>query len=145
MAPGAVITGQVTVTAGASAIIRGAQLRGPLSANDAATLAVCGTAIDGAVEVTGATGPVLLGAGSTCAPDTLGGAVSLTGNTTGVLVVGNSIGGAVALTRNALAVVVAANTITGSLSCNGNSPAPTDNGRLNSVTGLASGQCSALA
>jgi hypothetical protein len=59
--------------------------------------------------------------------------------------VGNTIGGAVALTRNTIALVVAGNTITGSLSCNGNNPAPTDNGRLNTVTGLASGQCSALA
>jgi hypothetical protein len=75
----------------------------------------------------------------------LGGAVSLTGNTTGVVLAGNSIGGAVALTRNATEVVVAGNTIAGSLSCAGNDPAPADNGAPNTVTGLASGQCSALA
>ena len=129
---------------GTSAIIRGAQLQGPLSAKGAGTLVVCGTTISGAVEVTGATGPVLLGAGSTCAPDTLGGAVSLTGNTTGVVLAGGTISGAVSLTRNATAVVVAGNTIGGSLSCDGNNPAPTDNGRPNTVTGLASGQCAAL-
>jgi hypothetical protein len=85
------------------------------------------------------------GGGSACAPDTLGGAVTLTGNTTGVVLAGNTIGGAVSLTRNTTEVVVAGNTISGSLSCNGNDPAPADNGQLNTVTGLASGQCSALA
>ena len=105
---------------------------------------VCGTTISGKVEVTGATGPVLLGAGSACAPDTFGGAVSLTGNTTGVVLARGTIGGAVSLTRNATLVVVAGNTITGSLSCDHNNPAPTDNGRPNTVSGLASGQCSAL-
>jgi len=46
--------------------------------------------------------------------------------------------------RNATVVVAAGNTITGSLSCAGNAPPPTDNGAPNTVTGLASGQCSAL-
>jgi len=135
----------VTVKAGATLLLQGAQVQGPLSAKDAGTLVACGTTISGNVEVTDSTGPVLLGAGSACAPDTFGGSVSLTGNTTGVVLAGNTIGGAVSLTRNATEVVVAGNTITGSLSCNGNNPAPTDNGRLNTVTGLASGQCSALA
>ena len=143
--PGGVITGPVTVSAGAAALIQGAQLQGPLSAKGSATLAVCGTTIGGNVDVAGATGPVLLGAGSACAPDTFGGSVSLTGNTTGVVLAGGTISGAVSLTRNATAVVVAGNTIGGSLSCDGNNPAPTDNGRPNTVTGLASGQCSALA
>ena len=145
--PGAVITGPVTITAGGAALIQGATLQGPLQANHAAGLAVCGTTIDGAVSIVNATGPVVLGggAGSGCAPDTLGGAVALTGNTTGVVLAGNTIGGAVALTRNTTEVVVAGNTISGSLSCNGNDPAPADNGQPNTVTGLASGQCSALA
>src|SRR5262249_55064188 len=81
-APGAVITGPVTITPGATALIQGAQLRGPLTAKGTAALAVCGTAISGNVDVKDATGPVLLGAGSACAPDTFGGSVSLTGNTT---------------------------------------------------------------
>jgi hypothetical protein len=68
---------------------------------------VCGTTVSGNVEVTDATGPVLLGAATACAPDTLGGAVSLTGNTAGVVLAGDTIGGAVSLTRNAIAVVVA--------------------------------------
>ena len=62
-----------------------------------------------------------------------------------MVVAGNTIVGAVALTRNTTGVVVAGNTIGGSLSCSGNNPAPTDAGRPNTVSGLASGQCSALA
>jgi hexosaminidase len=62
-----------------------------------------------------------------------------------VVLAGNTTTGAVSLTRNGTLVVVAGNTIGGSLSCSGNNPAPTDAGRPNTVSGLASGQCSALA
>jgi hexosaminidase len=49
------------------------------------------------------------------------------------------------LTGNTTAVVVAGNTIGGGLSCSGNDPAPTDAGRPNIAHGSASGQCSAMA
>jgi hypothetical protein len=46
------------------------------------------------VSVTDATGPVLLGGGgSACAGNTTGGPVTLTGNTSGVVVAGNTTGG----------------------------------------------------
>jgi hypothetical protein len=111
--------------------ITNSTLNGPLSAgvslNGPASLTVCGTTVTGPLSVSGASGPVLIGGGtgSPCGPDNIGGPVTLTSNTGGVTVAGNTIGG--------------------SLSCSSNNPPPTDNGQPNTVSGTASGQCSALA
>ncbi len=63
-------------------------------------------------------------------------------------VAGDTVGGNVTLARNAVAPgvenIVEGNTIGVNLSCVGNTPAPTDVGTPNTVTGIKSGQCVGL-
>lgn len=107
------------------------------------------------------------GAGSSCAADTISGAVTITGtgrpvtitgliqhgtltlsgNTDGVNLDGSHVSGPVHVESNtgSAPITVAANSVNGSLYCIGNSPAPTDNGSVNTVSGKATSQCAALA
>jgi hypothetical protein len=143
----ATVTGPVKITAGAVVSIQASTLQGPLSASGAASVAVCGSTVRGPVSVSNATGLVLLGraSDSPCGIDAIGGPVTLTGNTGGVLLTGNTISGPTSITGNSGGTVVAGNHINGPLSCSGNNPAPTDSGQPNTVNGPASGQCSGLA
>jgi len=47
--------------------------------------------------------------------------------------------------RGAIAPRITIATLSGSLACTGNTPAPGDRGAVNTVSGTASGQCTALA
>jgi 5'-nucleotidase len=60
---------------------------------------------------------------------------------------GISLSGLASFQNNtgAAPVTVSANKINGSLSCAGNTPAPGDNGAVNTVSGSATGQCATLA
>jgi 5'-nucleotidase len=42
-------------------------------------------------------------------------------------------------------VTIVGNTVNGSLYCTGNTPAPGDNGNINTVAGVATGQCAPIA
>jgi hypothetical protein len=144
---GAIVTGPVSVSAGATVVLTGAIIQGQLTANGAAALAVCGSTITGAVSVSGSSGSVLIGSTGfpACGGNVILGPVTLTGNSGGTQLVANSIIGGVDLTGNGgPPAVVAANSISGDLSCGANAADPTDNGQANSVTGTASGQCATL-
>jgi Putative Ig domain len=143
----ATVSGPVKITAGAVVSVAGSQLRGPLSASGPASLAVCGSTVSGPASVSGATGLVLFGgtSGSPCGTDTVAGPATLTGNTGGVILAGNTVSGPASITSNSGGTLVGGNTIDGPLSCSGNNPAPTDGGQPNTVSGPATGQCSALA
>jgi hypothetical protein len=115
--------------------------------------------VGGSLSVTNSTGFVLIGSNADdsampCPGNTIGGGVTLTGNTGGVELGGNpSIKGAVTVNNNVLAgsavdaengaPEIEHNSIKGSLSCNGNTPAPTNDGAPNTVSGARVGQCSA--
>jgi predicted extracellular nuclease len=116
----AVVSGPVTVAAGAGLVAVGAQLSGSVSADRAAQLQLMDSAIRGPVTVSGGTEWV-----------------SITGST---------VSGPVRLDANSLlsAPVLAANRISGPLSCVGNTPPPTNAGQPNSVTGPKTGQCTGL-
>ena len=65
----------------------------------------------------------------------------------GLIATGATIVGPVRLVDSdtgPVAVVVAGNVVTGPLACTGNRPAPVNQGRPNSVTGPATGQCAEL-
>ena len=162
----AIVSGPVTIAAGAVVSIQASTLGGPLSADSPARLAVCGSTISGPASVTGASGPVLLGgaSGTPCTADTVTGRVTLTGDAGGVTlggatisgpahvadnggrvtVSGNTIGGPASLTGNTGATLVEGNSVNGALSCSGNNPAPTDGGKPNTSSGPPTGQCSSL-
>ncbi|WP_225853617.1 ExeM/NucH family extracellular endonuclease [Micromonospora sp. AMSO31t] len=137
---GARIGGPVTVQPGASLISTGSTIGGPVKATRPVLLTLSGTTVSGPVTVTGAVDAVMIEKGR------VGGPVYLTGNTGGVSLDGVTISGPVMVKGNtgSLPVLVAQNTIGGPLSCTGNNPPPGNNGRPNTVSGPATGQCAKL-
>jgi hexosaminidase len=121
---GATISGPVSVTGGAGIYLTGSTVSGPVSASGAGNVLLCGTTVSGPVSVTGKTRVWIGNAAGDCAPSTVSGPVSLRNNTGSTVVSGNRINGP--------------------LSCSGNTPAPTNAGRPNSVSGPKSGQCAGL-
>lgn len=150
------VTGPVTVNAGGALSLTGAQLSSSLTANGANALLVCGTTVGGSVSASASTGFVMAGDGGddghpACAGSTFKGSVSITKNTGGFEVAADKISGSASFTGNTgtgpywqdASPEIEGNTISGSLSCSGNSPAPTDGGQPNTVSGPRSGQCMA--
>jgi hypothetical protein len=118
LAHGSKVTGGVTVRAGASVHATGTTVIGPVRAIGAARVEL---------YASGFFGPVFLGDG-----------------TTQLALLGNAFTGAVTVHGNVTAptpIVIAANTVVGSLACDGNQPSPVNNGRPNTVSVSASGQC----
>jgi hexosaminidase len=134
----------------------GAHINGLLTASGALSIALCGSTIGGPLSVSGSTGFVRIGAGVddpgvSCGPDSIQGALSLSGNKGGVEVEGARIGGPFSVTNNtagptagadSTAPEIEGNTIGGPLGCSGNTPAPTSDGYPNTASGPKSGQCS---
>jgi hypothetical protein len=154
-APGRV-TGPVTVNSGGALSVSGATVSASLSSTGATALWFCGATITGSVSVSATTGFVMIGDGGddgqpACAGNSVKSSVSLGGNTGGFEVAGNTITGSASFTGNTgtgpywqdAAPEIEGNSIGGGLSCSGNSPAPTDGGQANKVSGPRSGQCSA--
>jgi hypothetical protein len=165
--------GQVTVGAGAQLSVTDSTVSGSVTATNPAGITYCGSTEPGNLTVTGATGPVVLSGalpdGTACAADTISGAVAITGasapvtvtglkqrgtltlehDTAGVDLDGGQLNGSAYVSDNTAtapaAITVSGVAVTGSLYCNGNSPAPTDAGTLNTVSAAtASDQCTAL-
>ncbi|WP_328609840.1 GH92 family glycosyl hydrolase [Amycolatopsis sp. NBC_00345] len=111
---GATVSGPVTVSGGASLVVRGGSISGPLAATGAAQVVLNRTKVAGPVAITGTTGSV---------------SIELT-----------DIGGPATLVGNH-GTVLASSTVGGPLACTGNTPAPTDNTLANTVRGPSAGQC----
>jgi hypothetical protein len=162
---------QVMVGPGASLSATNSEINGTVTAAKAASITYCGSAENGILTVTGTTGAVTLGGtlpgGTACASDTITGLVTISGTAgqvavsrlkdTGTLTLSGNTGG---ITLNGIilsglayvqsntgkaAVTVSGNSINGLLACTGNTPAPGDNHAVNTVNGIASGQCTRLA
>ena len=156
---GARVSGGVTIGGGASVSIVNSTIGNGITSNGAKLLTVCLSSVAGSMSVTNSSGFVLIGSNGDdtampCAGNTLGGGVTITGNSGGVELGGNpSIKGAVTVSNNVLAgspvdaentaPEVEHNSIKGSLSCTGNTPAPTDDSTPNTVSGARTGQCGA--
>ena len=155
---GATVNGDLTIAPGTVVAIIGSKITGtltqnPLSTDSGGALSLCGTSVGGDVVVSRASGVVLIGdaADDGCAANTLAMGLTLTGNTGGVELVGNKVMGSVTLTGNSGTGAFAedvqpeleANTIGGNLACSGDSPAATNDGHPNNVTGTRSGECGA--
>ena len=134
---GVTVSGSVNVQTGGTLALIGASVHGSITAAGAASVLVCGTTVQGSVTFTDLNGPVNLGGtqGSSCAPDTFSGAltiggsgapvsfggstitgpVNLLGNTGPVNVTGDRVVGPVSATSNSGAVSVTGTSITGSL------------------------------
>jgi hypothetical protein len=121
---GARQVGKVTVEPGAGLFATDSRFVGPVSASGASNVTVCGSAVAGAVDLTGSSAVRLGDPLAACAPNAVVGSVTVTGT------VGPT--------------VIAGNVITGSLACSGNDPAPVNNGEPNVVLGPKTGQCAEL-
>ncbi len=136
----ATVSGPVSIMPGASLVATGGSISGPITATRSVLLTLSGTTVSGPVNVVGSTGAVLIERGKVSGP------VSISLSTGGVRVDTVTISGPVTLSNNSgnQPVLVAANKISGPLSCSGNSPAPGNDNRENTVSGPATGQCAKL-
>jgi subtilase family serine protease len=93
---GASIGGALIVDPGASVDVEGSTISGGISDSGGGALRVCGSHITGTVDVTKATGFVVVGdAADGCPTNTIGGSLILTDDTDGVVAIGNTVGGGV--------------------------------------------------
>jgi hypothetical protein len=158
--------GPIRVSKGAALVVASSTIRGPLTLARARSAALCESVLNGSLRAHKVTGPVTLGGSAFCGSDTghgriviarsagrvevaglrQHGPVRLSGNTGGVRLTSASIAGPARVAGNTSGkpVVISANTIKGRLSCAANTPAPTDLGQPNHVSGKASGQCARL-
>jgi hexosaminidase len=140
----ATITGPVTVRAGAGIYASGSEVRGTLTASGAVAVLLCGTTVSGPAGLANGTRVWLGNRDGNCAPATIKGPVSVTGTTGQVTIEDTTVGGPLVLQNNRATTIVAGNHIAGPLSCTGNTPAPTNAGRPNTVSGPKAGQCAGL-
>ena len=124
---GATVSGNVTVAAGASVLLKNTTVGGTLTATGAEAVQVIGSTVTGAAKVAGSTKDV------TIAGSTFKAGLSLTGNTQ---VTANE-----RFTRlaGAYGPILAGSTVNGTLECSGNSADVKDFGAENKITGGYSG------
>jgi hypothetical protein len=104
--------GAVTVAPGGSLDVEGGRITGPVVADSAAVVRICGATITGPLTISGSTGPVLVG-GEGCDPNTVVGPVRVIDNAAGVDVNANRVTGPFRVTGNAVPVHVSGNAVTG--------------------------------
>jgi len=152
----ATIHGGISVLPGAALSVSNSTVDGGIDSTGATAFTVCQSRMNGASSVSASTGFVLIGdAGDdgslACGGSTFNGHLTLSGNLAQLELGQNLIhGGATVINTSGSgpnledsAAEIESNTISGSLSCSGNSPAPTNDGLPNAVTGQRSGQCAA--
>jgi hypothetical protein len=117
---GATVTGDVTVTPGASLVATRATISGSLTSTGAATIELVSTSVAGKLTVTGTTDRVT--------------------------VFGGSAGQDATVSNNSTpkAPLVIGSTFRGALACEGNTTPPSHGGNKNIVTRGATGQCGGL-
>jgi hypothetical protein len=95
-APGAQLTGPITVDPGGALDLEGATVTGPVRASGATVVRICGSTLTGPLFVSGSTGLVLVGGDSATGPcdgNTITGPAKLTDNQGGVEFNGNTVNG----------------------------------------------------
>ena len=128
------VNGQVVVKAGGALDVEGGKIAGKLTANGAALVRLCGADIAGTTKVTGSSGSLVIGEGtSECSANTISGAATIKSNKAGVLIDGNSFGSLLKVESNASGTTVTNNKVHGSLTVTGNADPVVD--RPNEVQG----------
>ena len=149
------VEGEVIVQGGGSLFTSGATIDHGISSSGAASLTICGTNVkDDGIKASGSAGFVEIGDGGDdgappCPGNTVVDGIALTTNKAGFEVAANAVTlGPATVTGNTGSGPAGENSkpeIEGnhlsSLGCSGNSPAPTDGGQVNHVTGSKTGQC----
>jgi hypothetical protein len=142
------VIGPVTVQAGGALTVNNSALTQGITSSGATFFKLCGSTVSGGLNVSNSAGPVIIGDASTgCGTNRVSGNVTLTGNTRGLILDGNSVAGDVTVNNNSgIEIIVKNNTLknnanNATLACSGNNPAPTVQG--NSASNF-SGQCGLL-
>jgi hypothetical protein len=155
--------GAVNVAPGAAlSITRGSVINGAITLVAAKAFTFCASStVGGAIKASRSAGFVIIGNGgdggslaTPCKANHIDGAVTLNGNLGGVEIGGNSIVGALTVSENIApnggtpkednATEIEANTVRGLTTCASNNPAAVNDGRKNTFTGGATGQCAGL-
>jgi hypothetical protein len=118
LAPGAK-AGGVEVRPGGALDVNGASTKA-IKSSGATVIRICGATGAGGVKIIGSTGQVVLGDGAGCAASSFAHAVTLTTDTGGQTVVGETIGAKLAVTGGSGGTTVTNNTITKGLLVSGN-------------------------
>ena len=148
----ATVIGAITVQPGGALGARSSTVSGAISLDGAIGFRFCHsvTTAGGAITSTNGVGPVHIGSvrlhvTKKCRGNAIEGAVTIQGNAAVVTLAHNRIDGAVTanttIPKSGVPIKIAANAFGGDLSCSGNSPEPTNKGRVNTVVGARSGQC----
>lgn len=155
--------GAVNVDPGAAlSVTRGSIINGAITLVAAKAFTFCASStVGGAIKASRSSGFVIIGNGGDggvlarpCKANHIDGAVTINGNLGGVEIGGNSIVGAMTVSGNIApnggtpkedsATEIEANTVRGLTTCASNDPAPVNDGRKNTFTGGAKGQCVGL-
>jgi hypothetical protein len=115
---------------------------GAIKANEAGVIRICAAKV-ASVKVVASSGPVVIGDGEGCAPNSIAAGGNLQGNTDGVTVIGNTFKGSVKVSGNAGVVTFTNNTIAKNLTVKSNSGTVTD--QPNTVAGKSKLQAKKLA
>jgi hypothetical protein len=136
--------GAITVTNGHELSVVDSKITGAVTSTSSAPFTFChSSTVRGAIKVSNSKNTVLIGDnGLPCPANIIDGAVTLDSNGGGVQLGGNSIAGAVTANQNIApaGTVISNNHIGGKLTCSGNTPAPVNNGKANTVNGARVGQ-----
>jgi hypothetical protein len=125
------ISGGVTVESGGAFDSEGGLITGPVKANGAGQLRICGPKILGGVEAINGTGSVVIGEGNAgCPGGFIVGPVTATGNAAGVQINSVLALGPVTVTGNAGGTTVINNLVIGGLTVTGNSAPVVDKPNL---------------
>ena len=136
IAPGCTVIGSITVKAGGALDAEGALVLGALTGTGG-TVRMCDSSFALIFTATGATGPIVVGNGtSSCEGSTLIGGVSFSSDTGGVSLQQATALAAIAVTHDSGGVTVTGNSVYGSLTVSGNTGVVVDH--PNTVIGWSS-------
>jgi hypothetical protein len=155
--------GAVNVAPGAAlSVTDGSIINGAITLVAAKAFTFCASStLGGAIKASRSSGFVIIGNGgdgglraTPCTANHIDGAVTLNGNLGGVEIGGSSIVGSLTVSGNIApnggtpkennATEIEGNTVRGLTTCATNNPAPVNDGRKNTFTGGANGQCAGL-
>jgi hypothetical protein len=140
------VDGNVTISGTSAASLVEATIGGNLQIQQLSAgqpqSAVCGTRINGNLQVQNDRSPIEIGANNAnaCAGNTVGNNLQAQNNYAALSIDYNNVGGNLQVNNNTAATDVSGNTVAHNLQCQNNTPAVT-HVALNMVQGQAQGQC----
>ena len=143
------VDGNVTITGSSAFTLDGATIGGNLQIQQLSAgqpqSAVCGTMINGNLQVQNDRSPIEIGANNAkaCAGNTVGNNLQAQNNYAALSIDYNNVGGNLQVNNNTAATDVSGNTVAHNLQCQNNTPAVT-HVALNMVQERAQGQCAAF-